>query len=112
MPEGDNLTWHDTVAAADLEDSTPKEFQLGDRLLALVRVGENIYAVDCICTHEFALLSDGYVENNTIECPLHAARFDLRTGKVLDPPAETDLKTYPVRLSGNVVQVGLPLTKG
>jgi nitrite reductase/ring-hydroxylating ferredoxin subunit len=72
MPEGDNLTWHDTVAASDLEDSTPKEFRLGDRLLALV----------------------------------------LRTGKVLDPPAETDLKTYPVRLSGNVVQVGLPLAKG
>lgn len=109
MPDSGDLAWHDALPLADLEDSVPHEVQLGSRLLALVKVGENIYAVDCICTHEFALLSDGYVDGDTIECPLHAARFDLPTGKVLDGPAETDLNTYPVRRAGKIVQVGLPV---
>ncbi len=108
MPDSDDLTWHDAVAATDLEDSTPREVRLGERSLALVKVGDAIFAVDCICTHEFALLSDGYVEGEAIECPLHAARFDLATGKVLDGPAEKDLNTYPVRLRGETVQIGLP----
>ena len=43
-------------------------------------------------------LSDGWLDGELIECPLHAARFDVRTGKVLDPPATVDLKTYPVRV--------------
>ncbi len=108
MPDSDDLTWHDAIAAADLEDSTPREVRLGERLLALVKVGDTIYALDCICTHEFALLSDGYVEGDAIECPLHAARFHLATGKVVDGPAEKDINTYPVRLRGETVQVGLP----
>ena len=43
----------------------------------------------------------------TIECPLHAGRFDINTGKVLDPPATDDLKTYPVRVVGDEIQVKL-----
>ena len=93
----------------DLEESNPRDVQLGNRSLVLVKIGETIYALDGICTHAFALLSDGYVEGSAIECPLHAARFDLATGQVLDGPAETNIKTYPVRLSGEVVQIGLPV---
>ena len=107
MPNSGDLTWYDALPLADLEDSIPREVRLGSRLLALVKVGETIYAVDGICTHAFALLSDGYVDGDTIECPLHAARFHLPTGKVLDGPAETDLTTHPVRLTGKIVQVGL-----
>lgn len=109
MPDTDDPAWHDALPLADLKDSEPRDVQLGNRSLVLVRIGETIYAVDGICTHAFALLSDGYVEGGTIECPLHAAQFDLATGRVLDGPAETNLRTYPVRLSGEVVQVGLPV---
>lgn len=109
MPDSGDLAWHDALPLADLEDSVPREVQLDNRTLTLVKVGEDIYAVDGICTHAFALLSDGYVDGDTIECPLHAARFHLPTGKVLDGPAETDLKTHPVRISGKIVQVGLPV---
>ncbi len=109
MPDRDDPAWHDALPLVDLEESIPRDVQLGNRSLVLVKIGETIYAIDGICTHAFALLSDGYVEGGTIECPLHAARFDLATGQVLDGPAETNLKTYPVRLSGEVVQVGLPV---
>lgn len=110
MPDSGDLAWHDALPLADLEDSVPREVQLDNRTLTLVKVGEDIYAVDGICTHAFALLSDGYVDGDTIECPLHAARFHLPTGKVLEGPAETDLNTHPVRLSGKIVQIGLPVT--
>lgn len=109
MPDSGDLAWHDALPLADLEDSVPREVQLDNRTLTLVKVGEDIYAVDGICTHAFALLSDGYVDGDTIECPLHAARFHLPTGKVLEGPAETDLNTHPVRLSGKIVQIGLPV---
>ena len=112
MPDSGDLIWHDAAAAADLCDSTPHEVRLGEHLLALVKVGDTIFAVDCVCTHEVAMLSDGYVEDGAIECPLHSARFDLATGKVLDGPAEKDLNTYPVRLNGETVQVGLPPEHG
>ncbi len=108
MPGSDDVSWHDAMPLAELEDSEPREFQLGSRLLALVKIGEKVYAVDCICTHEFAMLSDGYVEDGAIECPLHAARFDLATGKVIDGPTEKELGTYPARVSGDMVQIGLP----
>lgn len=109
MPDSGDLAWHDALPLADLENSVPREVQLDNRTLTLVKVGEDIYAVDGICTHAFALLSDGYVDGDTIECPLHAARFHLPTGKVLEGPAETDLNAHPVRLSGKIVQIGLPV---
>jgi naphthalene 1,2-dioxygenase system ferredoxin subunit len=73
--------------------------------IALYDVEGRIFATDNICTHAFARLSDGWLDGAVIECPLHAARFDVRTGKVLDPPATIDLKTYPVRLVGEHIEV-------
>ena len=53
----------------------------GDKQLALYRSEGEFYASDNVCTHAYALLSDGYLEDGCIECPLHQARFDIRTGK-------------------------------
>lgn len=75
------------------------------REIALYEAEGEIFATDNICTHAFARLSDGWLDGAVIECPLHAARFDVRTGKVLDPPASEDLKTYPVRLVGEEIEV-------
>ena len=58
-----------------------------------------IFATDNICTHAYAKLSDGWIERGEIECPLHAGRFDIRTGKATAPPCADDLKTYPVAWS-------------
>jgi 3-phenylpropionate/trans-cinnamate dioxygenase ferredoxin subunit len=50
-------------------------------------------------------LSDGFIEGNEIECPLHAACFDITTGECLAPPADRDLVTYPVKVEGDEVFV-------
>jgi len=62
----------------------------------LCRVEDQVYAVDDLCTHEDISLSLGVLCEHHLRCPLHGSRFDVRTGRVLDEPAETDLATYPV----------------
>jgi naphthalene 1,2-dioxygenase ferredoxin component len=83
--------------------------EVAGRQIALYDCDGTIYATDNICTHAYARLSDGWLDGTAIECPLHAARFDVRTGKVLAPPATEDLKTYPVRVTDGDIEIGLNL---
>ena len=73
--------------------------------IALFRVGDNYYATCDVCTHEEASLSEGEVEGEIVECPLHGARFNVRTGEVKSLPAVVRLKTYPVRIVGDAIEV-------
>ncbi len=73
--------------------------------IALYNVDGAIYASDNLCTHAFAHLSDGWLDGDVIECPLHAGRFEVKTGKGLGPPIPGDIKTYPVRVVGDDIQV-------
>ncbi|HWD57901.1 MAG TPA: non-heme iron oxygenase ferredoxin subunit [Stellaceae bacterium] len=75
--------------------------------LALYELDGAIYATDDICTHAYAKLSDGWMEKGEIECPLHAGRFDIKTGKATAPPCIDDVKTYPVRVESDEIQVKL-----
>lgn len=70
--------------------------------------GGEFRATDNICSHEYALLTDGWMENGCIECPLHAAQFDIRTGKAMSAPADEDIAVYAVRVDGDDVLVELP----
>ena len=83
----------------------PPATLVGHRIIALYKLGAEFYATDDTCTHEFASLCDGYIEGDTIECPLHQARFHIPTGKVLDLPAEEDLATYPVRVENGYLEI-------
>jgi 3-phenylpropionate/trans-cinnamate dioxygenase ferredoxin subunit len=65
-------------------------------------------ATENVCTHEYALLSDGWLEDGCIECPLHAARFDVRTGKALCAPAETDIKVFEVKVENAELMLKVP----
>ena len=100
MPE-----WHRVAAEADLSLETPLGVRVGEVQIAVVKLEDGIYAVNDICTHEYALLSEGYCEEGKLECPLHQAMFDVRTGKALTEPAEVDVATYPVKVEGGAVFV-------
>ncbi|MHB8727127.1 MAG: non-heme iron oxygenase ferredoxin subunit [Casimicrobiaceae bacterium] len=76
--------------------------------IAVYLVDGQYYAVDDICTHEFAFLSEGYCEGGVIECPLHQARFDVRTGIPLGPPASICLTRYRTEVQGGVVRIFVP----
>ncbi len=80
---------------------------IAGREIAVYDLGGELFATDDICTHAYAKLSDGWLDKGEIECPLHAGRFDVKTGKATAPPCSDDIKTYPVRLVGDEIQVKL-----
>nr|WP_244263985.1 bifunctional 3-phenylpropionate/cinnamic acid dioxygenase ferredoxin subunit [Corynebacterium ciconiae] len=63
------------------------------------------YCIDDTCTHEDASLAAGWLEDCTVECPVHLAAFCLRTGAALTPPASEAVRTYPVRVTDGHVWV-------
>ncbi|MFJ3802573.1 bifunctional 3-phenylpropionate/cinnamic acid dioxygenase ferredoxin subunit [Streptomyces sp. NPDC090088] len=76
--------------------------------IAVFLTDDQIFCVDDTCTHETFPLSEGWVENCVVECTLHSAKFDLRTGAVLSPPASRAVRTHPVRVEDGTVFVQLP----
>ena len=75
--------------------------------LALYDIDGQVFATDDICTHAYAKLSDGWMEKGEIECPLHAGRFDIKTGKATAPPCVDGVKTYPCQVEGDEIRVKL-----
>ena len=63
------------------------------------------YAIDDTCTHRGGPLSEGEVDGTTVTCPWHGARFDVRNGTVLNPPAAKGVCSYSVRVDGNDIKV-------
>ena len=104
---GEDAGWVRAAARRDLAEGEVIGVEIAGRSIALYDADGNLFATDNICTHAYACLSDGWLDGEVIECPLHAARFDIRSGKVLDPPATEDLKTYPVRIVDGEIQVRL-----
>jgi nitrite reductase/ring-hydroxylating ferredoxin subunit len=108
MTDDAKITWHRAGTAGEVDDEEPLQVKVGDLLIAVCKVGADFYAINDICSHEYACLSDGFVEGDHIECPLHQARFHIPTGKALSAPATEDIATYPLRLEGEDIWVGLP----
>ena len=103
----DEAGWVRAAGRGDLNDGDVLGIVIGGRELALYDLGGTLYATDDICTHAYAKLSDGWLDKGEIECPLHAGRFDVKTGKATAPPCTDDIKTYPVRLAGDDIEVKL-----
>ena len=73
--------------------------------LALARVDSEVYAVGDTCSHEQASLSEGFLDDHELECPLHGALFDVRDGRAKTLPATAPLETFRVRVDGDLVQI-------
>jgi nitrite reductase/ring-hydroxylating ferredoxin subunit len=100
-----DLSWRRVAASAEVKEGAAIGVEAAGRQIALCRVAGTIHAFENVCPHAYALLSDGFVEGNEIECPLHAARFVISTGECTSPPADRDLVTYRVRVEGDDVLV-------
>jgi nitrite reductase/ring-hydroxylating ferredoxin subunit len=97
--------WHDVAGVDDVDDDDVLKVTVGQSALALYRVGGEFFATDDRCTHQEASLSDGYLQDRTIECPRHQGVFDIVTGKALSAPATESLRTYPVRVENERVWI-------
>jgi 3-phenylpropionate/trans-cinnamate dioxygenase ferredoxin subunit len=106
--EAHGARWIKVADLAEVPPGTMICVESGSEPVAIYHLEDGtVCATDAICSHQFALLTDGILEDDLVECPLHAAQFNVRTGKPISEPAETDLKTYEVRLEGTDILVKL-----
>ena len=98
-----------TVAKADeVGEGEAKAFQVGDKLVGVVRSGGELLAFGDICTHrQCNLTSGGEIEGTVIECECHGSRFDMKTGEVVDGPATEPIPVFQVRDEGGELQVSV-----
>jgi nitrite reductase/ring-hydroxylating ferredoxin subunit len=79
--------------------------EVDDKPIAVYNVDGEIFATDNLCTHAFAMLTDGVLDGDVIECPLHGGCFKVKTGEGMGPPVPCNLKTYPARVVGDAIEV-------
>jgi 3-phenylpropionate/trans-cinnamate dioxygenase ferredoxin subunit len=81
-------------ALADLSPRVPLRVELDNLEIAVVEVDGEVFAIEDVCSHADIPLSEGDVEDCSIECALHGSRFDLRTGKPTGPPANRPVPVF------------------
>jgi len=94
-------------ALSDLIESTPVRVEVDGLDVAVVLHDDEIFAIEDECSHAAVALSEGDVDDCTIECWMHGSRFDLRTGKPTGPPATGPVPVFPVQISGNDVLIDI-----
>lgn len=102
---GAGADWRPVAREADLVEGRLHAVVLDDVPIVLCRIGGMIHAVDDLCTHEHVRLSEGWLEDTAIVCPLHGARFDVTTGRCVGGRAAADLARHGVRCRGGVVEL-------
>ena len=93
------------LTLSSLLEGKPLKIEKNGQSICVTRVGNEVFAVDDTCSHSDASLSEGDVTGFKIECWLHGAEFDLRTGEALTPPAVAPINVYPVSVDGDSVTI-------
>ena len=96
------------VTVARVDELKPGEMmyvEVGEEPVCLINLDGGYYALNDVCTHQDASLSDGEIAGDEIECPLHGGAFEIRTGAPAAFPVVTPVETYRVRVVGDEVQV-------
>jgi nitrite reductase/ring-hydroxylating ferredoxin subunit len=101
-------TWCNAGHVDDFEVELPEEVTLLGTRVAVHRTPTDFFATAAICTHEHAELRDGFLDGWELTCPLHLARFDVRTGAALCPPATRPLTVYRCEVRDGDVWILVP----
>jgi 3-phenylpropionate/trans-cinnamate dioxygenase ferredoxin subunit len=94
-----------TLSFDSLVDSKPIKIDLDGTPVCVTKIGEEVFAIADTCSHSDASLSEGEVSNFKIECWLHGAEFDLRTGEVATPPASIPVESFEVNRDGDQITI-------
>jgi nitrite reductase/ring-hydroxylating ferredoxin subunit len=98
----------DFVAVAKTADLPPGQMKwvgVNRERVLIANVDGAVYAIRDVCGHKWAPLSRGTLKGHIVECPLHFAQYDVRTGKLIDGPVAADVSTYEVRIDGDTIYV-------
>lgn len=99
--------WISAIRLQDMPDEDVIGITVEGRSIAMYKSDGEIFATDNVCTHGQALLSDGFLEDGEIECPLHQGRFCIKSGKAMCAPLTENIKTYPARVDADHVYLQL-----
>lgn len=101
------MTWINVSDLDDLKQKHQKCVEAANQKLLLIFEDNQVFAIENQCSHALKPLNGSKVFHKIIECPYHGARFCLKTGEHLSPPAFKGIKTYPVCVQGNTVSIQL-----
>lgn len=107
MDSNEDARWVRAADRADLREGDVVGAQVEGREIALYLVEGQPFATDDLCTHGNARLSEGFLMDECIECPLHQGQFDIRTGAPLCDPVTEPIRVYPARFIGDELQIAL-----
>jgi len=93
--------------ASDIPDPGKEIVEVDDRLVVVIHLDGEFYALDDMCTHDGGPLGEGIIEGYSIICPRHGARFDVRTGHAQTMPATSSTGSHEVKVEGDDVLVKL-----
>ena len=93
------------LSLASLQEGKPLRMEKDGESICVVRIGDEVFAIGDTCSHSDASLSEGDINDFKIECWLHGAEFDLRSGEALTPPAVAPVKKYSVHVDGDSVTI-------
>lgn len=105
--EEKHMNWISICKVNEVADEEPKAVEIDDKKIGVFVIEENYFAVENVCPHAYALLTEGFIEGLTVECPLHEAIFNLETGALESGPGCRDLCTYQVRVENGEIQIQL-----
>jgi 3-phenylpropionate/trans-cinnamate dioxygenase ferredoxin component len=97
--------WVDVAGTGELPPGTHRLVEVDGASVAVFNLDGTYYAIEDVCTHDGGILTGGPVEGDQIVCPRHGARFSIKTGAVLAPPAYEAIATFPVRVDAGRIQV-------
>ncbi|MGA2776248.1 MAG: non-heme iron oxygenase ferredoxin subunit [Steroidobacteraceae bacterium] len=99
------MKWVDAGPAAELGEGQSISIAIGRRMVAIARSEGEVFAVEDVCTHDGAELTGGEIEGGQIVCPRHGARFCLRTGQALTPPAYEPVRVFATKIESGRIWV-------
>jgi len=106
-----NNTFVKVANKTDLAAGAIKAVEINGQKIAICQAGDSFFAVSDNCSHAKVPLSGGQIVDQEIECPKHGARFDLKTGKAMCPPAIQPIATYPLETRGEEIWIAVPENK-
>lgn len=95
------------ASVSEMSEGSPLCVQANGQKIALFKLGEKFYAIKNECSHAGGPLCEGKLSGKIIECPWHGSQFDITTGEVAGPPANSPQQTYPVKVSGDDISIAV-----
>ncbi len=104
-----NFEFYEVAKVSELPQGERIFIEVDDRQIVIFNIAGLYFAIGDVCTHDNGPLGDGELDGYQVICPRHGARFDVRTGKAVRFPAVKATPSYPVKVSGDAIEIGFPV---